>query len=141
MSESPAVYLAGPNAATPTGAPAPTGPARTVPTPYELLQRLKAADPAFAAAAQEKGRFRVLPPYKLMRDLARAQPGAEDELIRDRFLCRGGAVMLAAHTGKGKSSLVRQIAICFAAGLPIFGLSPVRKLRQLIVQAENDEGD
>lgn len=131
-------------ATTPTTTTAPAaapGPARTVPTPYELLARLKATAPEFAAAAQEKGRFKTLPPRKLMLDLQRAAPGAEDELIRDRFLCRGGAMLLAAQSGKGKSSLVRQMAICFAAGLPAFGLAPARPLRQLIIQAENDEGD
>lgn len=116
-------------------------PVRTVPTPYQLLQSMKAIAPEFAAAAEEKGRFRTLPPRKLMADLVMPPPDAPDELIRNRFLCRGGSFMLAAHTGKGKSSLTRQIAVCWAAGLPIFGLQPVRPMRQLIIQAENDEGD
>lgn len=116
-------------------------PVRTVPTPYQLLQSMKAIAPEFAAAAEEKGRFKTLPPRKLMADLVMPPPDAPDELIRNRFLCRGGSFMLAAHTGKGKSSLTRQIAVCWAAGLPIFGLQPVRPMRQLIIQAENDEGD
>ena len=126
---------------TTTATPQQPGPATTVPSGYELLQRLKAVAPEFAQEAEAKGRFKTLPPRKAMADLVTPPRDAPDELIKDRFLCRGGAALVAANTGKGKSSLTRQIAVCWAAGLPIFGMTPTRPLRQLIIQAENDEGD
>ena len=62
-------------------------------------------------------------------------------LLGRRFLCRGGALLLAGPTGIGKSSLLLQAAITFALGRPLFGITPVGKLRTLLLQAENDDGD
>jgi len=69
--------------------------------------------------------------------------GAADpnELIKDRFLCRGGAGILAAETGCGKSSLIMQLCLHWGAGLPCFGLTPTQPLKILIIQAENDDRD
>jgi len=69
--------------------------------------------------------------------------GAEDpnELIRNRFLCKENAVILAAQTGCGKSSFIMQLAFMFALGLPCFGMTPTRKLKTLIIQGENDKRD
>jgi hypothetical protein len=39
----------------------------------------------------------------------------------DRWLCGGGAVLLAGPTGIGKSSLAMQAAISWALGRPLFG--------------------
>jgi uncharacterized protein YoaH (UPF0181 family) len=58
-----------------------------------------------------------------------------------RWLCRGSQLLLCAPTGIGKSSLNMQIAISFALGLPFFGIKPSGKLKVLIIQAENDDGD
>lgn len=70
-------------------------------------------------------------------------PSADDgtELIKDRFLCRGGGLLLVGSTGVGKSSLAMQMAIYFSLGNPVFGITPAGALRSLIVQAENDNGD
>lgn len=71
-------------------------------------------------------------------------PKQEDdpnELIRHRFLSRGGGCLLLGPTGVGKSSFLMQMAVNFGAGLPMFGIEPVRALRVLLIQAENDEGD
>lgn len=62
-------------------------------------------------------------------------------LLGRRFLCRGGALLLAGPTGIGKSSLLLQAAITFGLGRPLFGIAPAGKLRALLVQAENDDGD
>ncbi len=63
------------------------------------------------------------------------------ELLKHRFLCRGGGLLIAAPTGIGKSVLAMQMQLCFAIGRPCLGLVPARPLTALYVQAENDEGD
>ena len=77
-----------------------------------------------------------------MRDLLSFVP-AEDEnsVLGDRYLCRGGSCAIVAETSAGKSALGMQMAICFALGMDFFGLKPVRALKSIIVQAENDIGD
>jgi hypothetical protein len=62
-------------------------------------------------------------------------------LLGRRFLCRGGALLMAGPTGIGKSSLLLQAAISWALGRPLFGIAPTGKLRTLLIQAENDDGD
>lgn len=68
-------------------------------------------------------------------------PSDPNELIKNRFICKGGAGVLAAETGCGKSSLVMQLCLHWGAGLPCFGLYPTRPLKILLIQAENDERD
>lgn len=58
-----------------------------------------------------------------------------------RWLCQSYAVSIVGFSGTGKSSLMMQIATSWALGQPVFGLEPVRPLRTLILQAENDGGD
>ena len=62
-------------------------------------------------------------------------------LLGNRFLCRGGGLLLAAPTGIGKSSFSLQAAIAWALGRPLFGIAPSGKLRVLVIQGENDDGD
>ncbi len=64
-----------------------------------------------------------------------------NELIKHRFLCKGGAGILAAESGCGKSSLIMQIALHWGAGLPCFNFEPTRPLNIILIQAENDERD
>ncbi len=62
-------------------------------------------------------------------------------LIGDRWLCRGGSCLIVGPTGIGKSSFSMQAVITWALGESLFGLTPCRPLRSLVVQAENDIGD
>lgn len=64
-----------------------------------------------------------------------------DELLKYRYLCRGGGLLVVGPTGIGKSSFVLQMLALLANGLPAFGIEPTRPLRALYVQAENDDGD
>jgi hypothetical protein len=64
-----------------------------------------------------------------------------DELLRHRFLCRGGGALLVAPTGIGKSVMGMQAGILWALGRTCFDIQPARPLRSLIIQAENDDGD
>ena len=62
-------------------------------------------------------------------------------LLGKRWLCRGGGVMVAAPTGVGKTTFQMQGAIMWALGRDFFGIKPTGKLRVLLIQAENDDGD
>jgi hypothetical protein len=62
-------------------------------------------------------------------------------LLGDRYLCRGGSLMISAGTGIGKSVLANQMAVAWALGLPAFGIRPTGALKSLVIQAENDGGD
>jgi phage/plasmid primase-like uncharacterized protein len=83
-----------------------------------------------------------LPPNFLLSELAVPPRGNDpDELLRYRFLCRGGGLLLCGPTGIGKSSWIMQAAILWAMGRECFGIAPARPLKSLLVQAENDDGD
>jgi hypothetical protein len=71
------------------------------------------------------------------------RPLANDpgELLKHRFLCKGGGLLLVGATGLGKSSLAMQLMIRWALGQPAFGLEPARPIKSLLIQAENDDGD
>jgi hypothetical protein len=63
------------------------------------------------------------------------------ELLKHRYLCKGGGLLLVGPTGHGKSSLAMQLMIKWALGQAVFGLEPARPLKSLLIQAENDDGD
>lgn len=76
----------------------------------------------------------------------------KNTLIGNRWICKGGSVLINAQSGIGKSSLTMQLAIGWAmprdtpertvfVDLLTFGIVPVRPLKSLILQAENDIGD
>lgn len=62
-------------------------------------------------------------------------------LLGDRYLCRGGSILCVGPSGVGKSSLAMQFSVILAIGKPMWGIRPVRPLKTLFVQAENDQGD
>lgn len=75
-----------------------------------------------------------------LADLAPDVTGNE-ELIRNRVVCRGAGVLLVGPTGVGKSSLAMQLAMKWAIGQACFGFAPARPIKSLMIQAENDAGD
>ena len=58
-----------------------------------------------------------------------------------RWLCKGYAVQIVGFAGTGKSTMCMQMCTSWALGLHLFGLQPVRPLRILLINAENDWGD
>lgn len=75
-------------------------------------------------------------------DLLNADTSADPNcLLGRRWICRGGACIWTGPSGCGKSALTMQAAALWAAGLDFFGIQPVRPLRSIIIQAENDEMD
>src|ERR1700728_1127290 len=82
------------------------------------------------------------PEARLLSELMLPPSGNDpDELLCDRFLCRGGGLLLCGPTGIGKSSWAMQSAILWALGRESFGITPARPLKSLLIQAENDDGD
>jgi len=82
-------------------------------------------------------------PWMSAGELRTAQRVQADpsEIFKDRFLCRGGGMLLVSNTGQGKSTLICQAAYLWACGREAFGLKPTRPIKTLIIQAENDKGD
>lgn len=62
-------------------------------------------------------------------------------LLNEDWMRRGNAMLFVSSTGAGKSSLVMQMAIAWAAGWPCFDIRPVMPLKIGIYQTENDEYD
>jgi RecA-family ATPase len=65
----------------------------------------------------------------------------KNNVLGNRWLCRSGSALVIAPSGIGKSSIIVQASACFAVGRPFIGIQPVRALKVLIIQAENDDGD
>lgn len=64
-----------------------------------------------------------------------------NNLIGKRWLCKGGSLLFSGQAGCGKSTLVTTMAIRWALGFDLWGMKPVKPLRILILQSENDLGD
>jgi RecA-family ATPase len=76
-----------------------------------------------------------------LAELVHQTPSEEDTLLGNRYLCRGGGMLIVAPSGHGKSVLSCQAAIEWGVGRASFGIKAARPLRTLIVQAEDDRGD
>jgi len=91
---------------------------------------------------QNNGEHEMFPRARLLSELVRPKYDQDpDELLRRRFLCRGGGLLLCGPTGIGKSSFAMQCAILWTLGRECFGITPARALKSLLIQAENDDGD
>ena len=66
-----------------------------------------------------------------------------NSVLGNRWLCKGGSLLIVGQSGTGKSSLMMQAAVQWAVGRPFFGIRAKnnRPLRIVILQAENDAGD
>lgn len=64
-----------------------------------------------------------------------------NSLVGWRWLCRGGNCLWSGGAGYGKSTLMAQFATTWSTGASCFGVRPVRALKSLIVQSENDDFD
>ena len=113
-----------------SGRPGGIGSAEIVAGMLERAERIRALHDAGQVCAAPLG------------GLARAAADEKSGLLgTNRFLCRGGGLLLVGPTGVGKSSAGMQAAVSWALGRPFFGIPAVRPLRSLIIQAENDDGD
>lgn len=74
-------------------------------------------------------------------EFAERELSAEQTLLGDRFLCRGGGLFIVAPSGHGKSVLAIQSTILWSCGKTAFGIRPAQPLQILVIQAEDDDGD
>jgi len=70
--------------------------------------------------------------------LAADRKADPNNILGNRWLCKGGSLLIVGQSGTGKSSLMMQAAVHWALGRDFFGVKPVRPLRSVILQAEND---
>jgi hypothetical protein len=61
-----------------------------------------------------------------------------NNVLGNRWLCKGGSLLIVGQSGTGKSSLMTQAAVHWSLGKEFFGIKPVKPLRSVILQAEND---
>lgn len=80
-------------------------------------------------------------PWKYLFDFKLPPKDDPNELIKYRFLCKGGSLLLVAPTGIGKSTFFVQCMILWAIGRSCFDYIPTRPMKILLIQAENDDGD
>ena len=62
-------------------------------------------------------------------------------VIGNRWLCKGGSLLLVSQSGVGKSSFALQFLVSLCINRPFFGIKAKRPLRVVMLQAENDLGD
>lgn len=76
-------------------------------------------------------------------EIADFDPNSDpDSVLGKRWLCRKAVAIIQGQAGTGKSSLVAQMAVSWAWGIPFFGIKPTyRPLKVMLIQAENDKGD
>jgi ABC-type dipeptide/oligopeptide/nickel transport system ATPase subunit len=64
-----------------------------------------------------------------------------DNVLGNRWLCRGDTAVIQGETGIGKSTLIMQAIIWWAMAELFFGIKAKHALKSLLIQSENNEGD
>ncbi len=108
--------------------------------PVDVLTPLRAIVPPDSEVAHSEAAREVVVRH-LDEFHADDQTTVDNTLLGNRYLCRGGTLLIPGPTGVGKSSFTYQLGIQSALGKPFFGIRPSRALRVLVIQAENDDGD
>lgn len=106
--------------------------------PAELADSFQAASKGILAEGQRESTTQAMQLDDLMTFDRDNDPNT---LLGRRWLCRGGSLLFSAQAGAGKSTLIVQMACAWALGQDLWGIKPVRPLRILILQSENDAGD
>jgi hypothetical protein len=91
-------------------------------------------------ASSKKVGTQRMPIDELMKFDRQADP---TNVLGNRWLCKGGSLVMAGQAGTGKSALMMQAAINWTLGQDFFGIktNDGMKMRTLVIQAENDAGD
>ena len=117
-------------------------------SPKELLmaEYLKPEETAAAAAqiaAQIPPRRHCSHQRVAVGQLPKPLPEKENPaaLFENGWLRKGGGAFIVAPSGVGKSVLTLQAAFCWALGREFMGITPVRPLDIVIIQAEDDRDE
>lgn len=94
-----------------------------------------------AVADEYSSHRKPVTPARGLMDFGFIPPGHPSILLGNRYINRGDAMIYASQSGMGKSSLMLQMAMMWSLGLSFFGIRPNGKLRALIFQAEDSDGD
>ena len=112
------------------------------PLRFLLASGVTAVEPAVGSPADIQFQTQlVLPKIRSLGDFGIDTETNGGNLLGNRYLCRGGGLLVSAPTGIGKSSWVVQASVSWALGEAHLGIKPAFPLKTLIVQAENDDGD
>jgi len=110
----------------------------------EGLQKLLAValgPPSYAAWEALGNGLGLAPPLRVSELYSYDTENDPNTVLGNRWLCRGGSLLVVGQSGIGKSSISMQMAVLWALGLPVFNIRPVKPLKSLVIQAENDIGD
>lgn len=89
-------------------------------------------------------KFRDIPQYIITPagEIRALSPNdMSDNLLGNRFLCYVGSWLIIAQSGIGKSVLAMQLALHFAVGKEVLDVKPIKPLKVLFIQAENNSID
>lgn len=96
---------------------------------------------SFEAWEHEADSLGLAPPIRTTQLGTYDTENDPNSVLGNRWLCKGGSLIVVGQSGVGKSSFSMQLAMLWALGLPVFNIKPVRPLKSLVIQAENDIGD
>ena len=108
--------------------------------PATTTERITVIDEKYCTFEIEYERFDT---DMMMKFDAMADDDALLGIEGGRWLCKGGTVLESSASGVGKSVSRFQRALSNCVGIGAFGIAPVgnKRIRSLIIQAENDFGD
>ena len=108
-------------------------------SPDEFKRQTDEAYERYSAAQPEPSDLDGKSPSKLGPQIPEEEN--PDALFKNGWLRKGGAAVLVAQTGVGKSVIAFQMAYAWARGLAAFGIEPIKPLKIAIVQSEDDEDE
>ena len=82
-----------------------------------------------------------IPPGRPLSELVSFPENDPNELLRQRYLCKGGGLLLVGPTGVGKSSLSIQCMVAWTLGQSAFGITPARPFPFVVGLKEDKPSD
>lgn len=108
---------------------------------FQKLLDVNLGPASFEEWEQEADSLGLGPPLRISQLDEYDTENDPNTVLGNRWLCRGGSLVVVGQSGIGKSSFSMQLSVLWALGQPAFNIKPVRPLKSLIIQAENDIGD
>jgi RecA-family ATPase len=108
---------------------------------FQKLLDVNLGPDSFEEWEQEADSLGLGPPLRISQLGEYDTENDPNTVLGNRWLCRGGSLVVVGQSGIGKSSFSMQLSVLWALGQAAFNIKPVRPLKSLIIQAENDIGD